>query len=146
MTTGANSRPVPNQRGPGGAGGALGRHQLGKRTSGWSYHCLARRGLVPPVDVALVDLAALHAVGGFSEDTLAEDTDVTMALHRGGWDVGYEPRAIAYTGLNPMYLADKDGSQKVIFVGIWYHDEWRRTDDGWRISKRAQQLGYFHGL
>lgn len=47
---------------------------------------------------------------------------------------------------NPMYLADKDGAQKVIFVGIWYHDEWRRTDDGWRISKRAQQLGYFHGL
>jgi hypothetical protein len=47
---------------------------------------------------------------------------------------------------NPMYLAGKDGEQKVIFVGIWYHDEWRRTDDGWRISRRVQQKGYLHGL
>lgn len=47
---------------------------------------------------------------------------------------------------NPMYLADQDGGEKVIFVGIWYHDEWRRTDAGWRISKRVQQKGYLHGL
>ena len=39
-------------------GGALGRHPIGKCGSGWSYQCLARRGLVPPVDVALADLAA----------------------------------------------------------------------------------------
>ena len=47
---------------------------------------------------------------------------------------------------NPMYLADQAGGEKVIFVGIWYHDEWRRTPDGWRISKRVQQKGYLHGL
>ena len=47
---------------------------------------------------------------------------------------------------NPMYLADKDGQEKVIFVGIWYHDEWQRTADGWRIRKRVQQKGYMHGL
>ncbi len=40
---------------------------------------------------------ALHTVGGFSDDTLAEDTDITMALHRAGWRVAYEPRALAYT-------------------------------------------------
>jgi ketosteroid isomerase-like protein len=47
---------------------------------------------------------------------------------------------------NPMYLAGGDGKQQVVFVGIWYHDEWRRTPDGWRISSRVQQKGYLHGL
>ena len=47
---------------------------------------------------------------------------------------------------NPMYLTGEDGKQRVIFVGIWYHDEWRRTPDGWRITKRVQQKGYLHGL
>ena len=40
---------------------------------------------------------ALRDVGGFSADTLAEDTDITMAMHRAGWRVAYEPRAIAWT-------------------------------------------------
>lgn len=41
--------------------------------------------------------AALHAVGGVSSDTLAEDTDVTMAVSRLGWRIVYEERAIAWT-------------------------------------------------
>jgi cellulose synthase/poly-beta-1,6-N-acetylglucosamine synthase-like glycosyltransferase len=40
---------------------------------------------------------ALRAVGGVSGDTLAEDTDVTMAVVRSGWRVVYEPAAVAYT-------------------------------------------------
>ncbi|GHB32060.1 hypothetical protein GCM10010306_026550 [Streptomyces umbrinus] len=40
---------------------------------------------------------ALRHVGGMSDDTLAEDTDITMALHRGGWDVVYEERARGWT-------------------------------------------------
>jgi cellulose synthase/poly-beta-1,6-N-acetylglucosamine synthase-like glycosyltransferase/peptidoglycan/xylan/chitin deacetylase (PgdA/CDA1 family) len=40
---------------------------------------------------------ALERVGGMSDDTLAEDTDVTMALHRDGWRVVYEERARAWT-------------------------------------------------
>lgn len=40
---------------------------------------------------------ALEEVGGISEDTLAEDTDVTMALCRAGWRVVYEDSAIAWT-------------------------------------------------
>ncbi|WP_030953803.1 glycosyltransferase, partial [Streptomyces sp. NRRL S-481] len=35
--------------------------------------------------------------GGVSEDTLAEDTDLTMALWRAGWRVVYEESAIAWT-------------------------------------------------
>ncbi|AGP57195.1 polysaccharide deacetylase [Streptomyces rapamycinicus NRRL 5491] len=40
---------------------------------------------------------ALLGVGGVSEATLAEDTDLTMALWRGGWRVVYEESAIAWT-------------------------------------------------
>jgi cellulose synthase/poly-beta-1,6-N-acetylglucosamine synthase-like glycosyltransferase len=41
--------------------------------------------------------AALLDVGGLSEDTLAEDTDLTMAICRTGWRVVYEERARAWT-------------------------------------------------
>ncbi|GAC1381873.1 MAG: glycosyltransferase [Marmoricola sp.] len=40
---------------------------------------------------------ALAAIGGVSADTLAEDTDLTMALCRSGWRVLYEERAVAWT-------------------------------------------------
>lgn len=40
---------------------------------------------------------ALLGIGGVSEDTLAEDTDLTMALCRAGWRVVYEESAIAWT-------------------------------------------------
>ncbi|GCB52203.1 bifunctional polysaccharide deacetylase/glycosyltransferase family 2 protein [Streptomyces sp. NL15-2K] len=40
---------------------------------------------------------ALVAVGGVSDDTLAEDTDLTMALWRAGWRVLYEESAVAWT-------------------------------------------------
>ncbi|WP_413249228.1 bifunctional polysaccharide deacetylase/glycosyltransferase family 2 protein [Sinomonas flava] len=40
---------------------------------------------------------ALLAVGGVSDDTLAEDTDLTMALCRQGWRVVYEESARAWT-------------------------------------------------
>jgi cellulose synthase/poly-beta-1,6-N-acetylglucosamine synthase-like glycosyltransferase/peptidoglycan/xylan/chitin deacetylase (PgdA/CDA1 family) len=41
--------------------------------------------------------SALADVGGISDETLAEDTDVTMALCRAGWRVVYEERARAWT-------------------------------------------------
>ena len=40
---------------------------------------------------------ALAAIGGVSEDTLAEDTDLTMAICRAGWRVVYVPEARAWT-------------------------------------------------
>jgi len=40
---------------------------------------------------------ALREAGGMSHETLAEDTDVTMALCRAGWHVVYEERARAWT-------------------------------------------------
>lgn len=40
---------------------------------------------------------ALQRVGGVSDDTLAEDTDLTMALCRDGWRVVYQDDARAWT-------------------------------------------------
>jgi cellulose synthase/poly-beta-1,6-N-acetylglucosamine synthase-like glycosyltransferase/peptidoglycan/xylan/chitin deacetylase (PgdA/CDA1 family) len=41
--------------------------------------------------------SAVRRVGGVPEDTLAEDTDLTMALERDGWRVVYEEHARAWT-------------------------------------------------
>ncbi len=41
--------------------------------------------------------SALQEVGGFSGDTLAEDTDVTIALGRRGWRIVYAEEARAFT-------------------------------------------------
>ncbi|MFJ8581116.1 bifunctional polysaccharide deacetylase/glycosyltransferase family 2 protein [Micromonospora sp. NPDC093277] len=40
---------------------------------------------------------ALNQVGGMTDETLAEDTDITMALGRAGWHVVYEETARAWT-------------------------------------------------
>lgn len=45
---------------------------------------------------------------------------------------------------NPMWF--KDEAQPPLFVGLWYHDTFTRTADGWRIASRVQQKGYMHGL
>jgi len=41
--------------------------------------------------------SALLEVGGPSDDTLAEDTDLTMAVNRAGWRVVYAEDAVAWT-------------------------------------------------
>jgi cellulose synthase/poly-beta-1,6-N-acetylglucosamine synthase-like glycosyltransferase len=41
--------------------------------------------------------SAVAACGYFPEDTLAEDTDVTLSLLQNGLHVTYEPRAVAFT-------------------------------------------------
>ncbi|MEU7480339.1 glycosyltransferase [Lentzea sp. NPDC042327] len=41
--------------------------------------------------------SALTDVGGVPEHTLAEDTDLTMAVTRAGWRVAYRPQAKAWT-------------------------------------------------
>lgn len=87
----------------------LGRWQHLEYTMGFN---LDRRmydilGCMPTVPGAIgaFRASALAEVGGFSADTLAEDTDLTMALHRSGWAVAYEPRAIAFTEV-PQGLHD----------------------------------------
>ena len=52
---------------------------------------------VVPGAVGAWRTAALRAVGGYPVDTLAEDQDLTIAIQRAGWHVGYDQYAVAWT-------------------------------------------------
>jgi cellulose synthase/poly-beta-1,6-N-acetylglucosamine synthase-like glycosyltransferase/peptidoglycan/xylan/chitin deacetylase (PgdA/CDA1 family) len=56
-------------------------------------------GCIPTIPGALGGFrrSALRDAGGLSTATIAEDTDLTMAIHRAGWRVVYEESARAYT-------------------------------------------------
>ncbi|GAA2326327.1 bifunctional polysaccharide deacetylase/glycosyltransferase family 2 protein [Dactylosporangium salmoneum] len=56
-------------------------------------------GCIPTIPGALGAFRrqALSDAGGLTVDTIAEDTDLTMAIHRAGWQVVYEENARAYT-------------------------------------------------
>jgi cellulose synthase/poly-beta-1,6-N-acetylglucosamine synthase-like glycosyltransferase/peptidoglycan/xylan/chitin deacetylase (PgdA/CDA1 family)/spore germination protein YaaH len=52
---------------------------------------------VIPGAVSAIRRSALEEAGGFSHDTLAEDTDLTLTFHRLGYRMDYSPEAIAWT-------------------------------------------------
>ena len=52
---------------------------------------------VVPGAVGAWRLAAIRAVGGYPDDTLAEDQDLTIAIQRAGWRVTYDQYAVAWT-------------------------------------------------
>lgn len=39
---------------------------------------------------------------------------------------------------NPMEMAMPEGENNTFFLGLWYLDEYRRTDKGWRIARREE--------
>ncbi|HWB35600.1 MAG TPA: glycosyltransferase family 2 protein, partial [Rugosimonospora sp.] len=85
----------------GNRGGLLGRWQhieyvIGCNLDRRMYEALECIPVVPGA-IGAFRRSALEQVGGVSHDTLAEDTDLTMAVHRAGWRVVYEPRARAWT-------------------------------------------------
>ena len=77
------------------------------RCQGLEYTCgfnLDRRAYsvwncitVAPGAVSALRRSALDKAGGFSVDTLAEDTDLTLCLHRAGYRIAYAHKAIAWT-------------------------------------------------
>ncbi|MDR3405225.1 MAG: glycosyltransferase [Chthoniobacter sp.] len=52
---------------------------------------------VVPGAISALRRSAINAAGGFSDDTLAEDTDLTLTLHRLGYHIEYAPDAVAWT-------------------------------------------------
>ena len=77
------------------------------RCQGLEYTCgfnLDRRAYavwncitVAPGAVSALRRSALEEAGGFSLDTLAEDTDLTLCLHRANYRIAYAPEAVAWT-------------------------------------------------
>ena len=61
-----------------------------------AYHRLNCITVVPGA-VSALRLSAMQAAGGISTDTLAEDTDLTLCLHKCGYRIFYAPKAIAWT-------------------------------------------------
>lgn len=58
-----------------------------------AWNCIT----VVPGAISAVRRKAIEAAGGFSSETLAEDTDLTLSIHRAGYRVEYSPDALAYT-------------------------------------------------
>jgi len=61
-----------------------------------AYHQLNCITVVPGA-VGAFRLRAIQEAGGISTDTLAEDTDLTLSLHKCGYKVCYSSRAVAWT-------------------------------------------------
>ncbi len=47
---------------------------------------------------------------------------------------------------NPMVLPDKDGTQQTFFMGLWYRDRLVRTEAGWRIAERHEEMSWTHNV
>lgn len=47
---------------------------------------------------------------------------------------------------NPMEMAVGDGKTHTFMLGLWYVDEYRRTDQGWRIARRAEEKSWVFNL
>lgn len=43
---------------------------------------------------------------------------------------------------NPMVVPLPEGGHDTLFLGLWYVDDYRRTADGWRISRRSEEKSY----
>ncbi|MAT92844.1 MAG: hypothetical protein CME59_09600 [Halioglobus sp.] len=43
---------------------------------------------------------------------------------------------------NPMEMRMPDGTTQTYMLGLWYVDEYRRTDRGWRISRRVEEKSW----
>ena len=44
--------------------------------------------------------------------------------------------------LNPMQMALPDGAMHVFMLGLWYLDDYIRTDEGWRIARREEEKSW----
>jgi cellulose synthase/poly-beta-1,6-N-acetylglucosamine synthase-like glycosyltransferase/spore germination protein YaaH/peptidoglycan/xylan/chitin deacetylase (PgdA/CDA1 family) len=52
---------------------------------------------VVPGAIGAWRVEAITAAGGFTAETVAEDTDLTIAIRRAGWRISYDEEAIGYT-------------------------------------------------
>jgi poly-beta-1,6 N-acetyl-D-glucosamine synthase len=52
---------------------------------------------IVPGPIGMFRRDALLEIGGYASDTFAEDCDLTLRLLARGWQISYEPEAIAYT-------------------------------------------------
>lgn len=47
---------------------------------------------------------------------------------------------------NPMGVPRPDGGPHMVFLGLFYLDEYLRTDAGWRISRRVEERSWGYNV
>jgi 3-phenylpropionate/cinnamic acid dioxygenase small subunit len=47
---------------------------------------------------------------------------------------------------NPMEMRLGEASTQTFFLGLWYVDTYRRTEEGWRIARRAEEKSWVFNL
>jgi 3-phenylpropionate/cinnamic acid dioxygenase small subunit len=47
---------------------------------------------------------------------------------------------------NPMEIRLGESSTQTFFLGLWYVDTYRRTEEGWRIARRAEEKSWVFNL
>ncbi|MDD5200264.1 MAG: glycosyltransferase [Terrimicrobiaceae bacterium] len=94
---------------------------------------------VAPGAISAFRKSAIQAAGGFSRDTLAEDTDLTLSVHQAGYRVDYVPAAVAWTEAPETVRTLARQRFRWAFgtlQSIWKH---RRLT----FSRRVPALGWF---
>lgn len=94
---------------------------------------------VVPGAVSAFRREAIEEAGGFSHETLAEDTDMTLTLHRLGWRIGYAPDALAWTEAPESWRAL--AKQRVRWAFGTMQCLWKHRDMTFDTSRPA--LGLF---
>jgi 3-phenylpropionate/cinnamic acid dioxygenase small subunit len=100
---------------------------------------------------AQIDYSAFGGVVGNLEDTIAFlANSVTDALfpNTQHFNANIQIRLEGDSArgrvmcFNPMEMAMPDGGTRVFFLGLWYVDDYRRTAEGWRISRRQEERSW----
>jgi hypothetical protein len=47
---------------------------------------------------------------------------------------------------NPQEISMPDDKTHIFMCGLWYVDEYTRTDAGWRISRRVEEKSYVFNM
>ncbi len=103
-----------------------------------AYHYLNCITVVPGAISAIRKSAVLQA-GGISTDTLAEDTDMTISLHREGFRIAYVADALAFTEA-PETIATL-AKQRFRWAFGTIQCLWKHRD--MVLNPRFKALGYF---
>lgn len=65
-------------------------------------------------------------------------------------NLSFEIRGDTATGkvacFNPMVIPRQEGGTETMFLGLWYFDQYARTQEGWRISERVEKKCYDYGM
>jgi len=101
--------------------------------------------------MCLVRRAAIESVGGWSSDTIVEDTDLGLAMLEHGWIAHYTNRRYGYGLLPDTFEAYKRQRQRWAFGGYQlFSKHWRHllpwTETLTREQKREYGLGWLNWL